>query len=158
MWEKMLNSERGIPTLLVVKGTTARVPLHLSENESLPPPTLSPSRWERGGVGVPPTLSPVLLLSNVCCYYNFKRENVWSLGKVWPTILHRVDRKLYKQIKVDMFVADFTRFAFAGFHFLWGSLVVVKAISCFQIVYKFPQVSKSRSLVAVASKYNIVVT
>ena len=29
----------------------------------------------------------VLLLSNVCCYYNFKWENVWSLGKVWPTIL-----------------------------------------------------------------------
>ena len=33
-------------------------------------------------------------------------------------ILYRVVRKLYKQIKSDMFVADFTRFAFAGFHFL----------------------------------------
>ena len=73
-------------------------------------------------------------------------------------ILYRVVRKLYKQIKSDMFVVDFTRFAFAGFHFLCGSLVVVKVISCFQIVYKFRQVSKSRSLVAVASKYNIVAT
>ena len=33
-------------------------------------------------------------------------------------ILYRVVRKLYKQIKSDMFVANFTRFAFAVFHFL----------------------------------------
>ena len=69
-------------------------------------------------------------------------------------ILYRIVGKVYKQIKSDMFVADFTRFVFAGFHFLCGSLVGIKAISCFQIVYKFQQVNKSRSLVTVASKCN----
>ena len=52
-------------------------------------------------------------------------------------ILYRVVWKLYKQIKSYIFVADFTRFAFAGFHFLWGSLVVIRPFLVFKLFINF---------------------
>ena len=51
-------------------------------------------------------------------------------------------------MKSDIFVADFPLDPhFLASIFLRGLLVGIKAISCFQIVYKFQPFSKSQSLV-----------
>ena len=61
---------------------------------------------------------------------------------------------LETDVKSDIFVADFPLAPrFLASVFLWGLLVGINTISCFQIVYKFRTFSKSRSLVVVASGY-----